>query len=200
MTYPEGKKHIFILNGHPAENSLSKHFAETYAKAAQENGHEVRITNIRDIDFDSDFGFGGYRETKPLEPDLENVLADLEWSQHLVLTTPMWWGGVPAKLKGLFDRVLLPGRTFDTRNKKGGFPAPMLSGRTARVILTSDTFDWYFKWVYGRALWTQLKHQILGFVGFKPAKLTHFAAASHPKAGHVEKWTAQVASLGRKGW
>ncbi|MEM8985517.1 MAG: NAD(P)H-dependent oxidoreductase [Pseudomonadota bacterium] len=199
MTQLEQPKRIFVLNGHPAERSLSKHLAETYAKAAAEREYEVRVMNIRDIEFDSDFGFGGYRQTKPLEPDLETLLANLEWSRHLVLVTPMWWGGVPAKLKGLFDRVLLPGRTFDTRKKKGGFPTPMLSGRTARVILTSDTFDWYFKWVYRRALWIQLKHQILGFVGFKPAMLTHFATASHPKDGLVEQWAEQVRSLGYKG-
>ena len=111
----------------------------------------------------------------------------------------MWWGGVPAKLKGLFDRALLPGRAFDTRNKKGGFPAPMLKGRTARVILTSDTYDWFFKWVYHRALWIQLKHQILGFIGFKPAKLTHFVMASHPPRGKVQQWTETIRKLGLKG-
>ena len=100
-------KRIVILNGHPAAKSLSRRLAESYAKGAREAGHEVRVIHIRDLDFDSDFGFGGYVETKPLEPDLESVLSDLEWSEHLVLLTPMWWGGVPAKLKGLFDRLLL---------------------------------------------------------------------------------------------
>ena len=192
-------KRIVILNGHPAAKSLSRSLAESYAKGARRAGYEVRLIHVRDLDFDSDFGFGGYSETKPLEPDLEAVFSDLEWSEHLVLLTPMWWGGVPAKLKGLFDRLLLPGRAFDTRNIKGGFPSPMLSGRSARVILTSDTYDWYFKWIYGRALWTQLKHQILGFVGFTPARLTHFAAASHPKYGQVDDWHAKIEKLGAQG-
>lgn len=192
-------KRILILNGHPAAKSLSRSLAQAYAKGATEAGHDARLVHIHDLDFDSDFGFGGYSETKTLEPDLEAVFGDLEWSEHLVLLTPMWWGGVPAKLKGLFDRLLLPGRAFDTRSIKGGFPSPMLSGRSARVILTSDTYDWYFKWIYGRALWTQLKHQILGFVGFKPARLTHFAAASHPKGAKVDGWLAKIEKLGAQG-
>lgn len=192
------KKRILILNGHPAASSLSRSFGEAYAEAALESGHDVRVSNIRDLNFDADFGFGGYRETKPLEPDLEQLLNDFQWSDHLVLLTPMWWGGVPAKLKGLFDRALLPGRTFDTRNKKGPFPAPMLDGRTARVILTSDTADWFFNWIYHRALWIQLKHQILGFIGFKPARLTHFVGASHPETGKVEAWLGKVRYLGRQ--
>ena len=192
-------KRILILNGHPAATSLSKQFAEIYAESARAGGFDTKLIHIRELEFDSDFGFGGYTQTKPLEPDLDQLLVDMEWSEHLVLLSPMWWGGVPAKLKGLFDRILLPGRTFDTRKKVGGFPAPMLAGRTARVILTSDTPSWYFRLFYKSALWIQLKHQILGFVGFKPAKLTHFNLASHPSETQVMDWTKTVQSLGQKG-
>ena len=104
-------KKIFVLNGHPREASLSATFAQTYADAAQGEGHEVRVMNVG---------------------DLEGVLQSIEWADHVVLTSPMWWGGLPAKLKGLIDRSFLPGRTFDT--KSGKFPKPMLKGRTARVI------------------------------------------------------------------
>jgi NAD(P)H dehydrogenase (quinone) len=124
-------KRIYILNGHPAESSLNRTLAETYAAAARDAGHEVRLTHLHGLSFDLDFGFGGYDNQKPLEVDLERVLDDIEWSQHVVLTTPMWWGGLPAKLKGLFDRAFLPGRTFNTRETDWmGMPKPMLSGRT----------------------------------------------------------------------
>ena len=66
-------KRIFILNGHPAENSLNRTLAESYAQAAQAAGHEVRVTHLHDISFDPDFGFGGYKELKPLEAELEQV-------------------------------------------------------------------------------------------------------------------------------
>lgn len=134
-------KRFFVLNGHPAQSSLSKSFAETYTKSAQTAGHKVRITHLRDLDFDIDHGFGGYDKHKSLEPDLEAFQTDVEWSQHIVLTTPMWWGGLPAKLKGLIDRTFLPEWAFDTRNLKMGMPMPLLKGRTARAIVTSDTPD-----------------------------------------------------------
>lgn len=118
-------KKILVLNGHPGENSLSRTFAETYGAAAQDNGHQVRLIHLSDLQFDHDFGQGNYHDFKPLEPVLEQVLQDIEWSDHLVLTAPMWWGGLPAKLKGLIDRTFIPGRTFDTRNtNRIGFPAP----------------------------------------------------------------------------
>ncbi|MDD9908163.1 MAG: NAD(P)H-dependent oxidoreductase [Ahrensia sp.] len=71
-------KRIFVLNGHPADASLSKTLAEHYARSAKDAVHDVRIAHLDDLQFDSDFGLGGYSETKPLEPALEIVLEDLE--------------------------------------------------------------------------------------------------------------------------
>lgn len=190
-------KRIYILNGHPAETSLNRTLAEAYGEAAREAGHEVRLTHIHDLKFDPDYGFGGYVNQKPLETGLEKVMADIEWSDHLVLTTPMWWGSLPAKLKGLFDRAFLPGRAFDTRNPSWtGLPAPLLKGRTGRVIMTSDTPGWFMQLAYKSAMIYQLKRQILGFVGIKPARVIHFSGASHPKPGAVEKWVSKVRKFG----
>ncbi len=151
---------------------------------------------MNDLTFDADYEFAGYSKAKPLEPALEQVMQDIEWSEHVVVATPMWWGGMPAKLKGLFDRVLLPGRAFDTRNTKMGLPAPLLGGRTGRVILMSDTPPWFFRLFYRNAMMVQLRGQVLGFVGIKPLKITHFTGASHPKAGSVDRWLRKVARIG----
>ena len=189
-------KKIFVLNGHPAGRSLSFQFAQAYADAARGQGHDVKLLNISALEFDPDFGASKYAEHKPLEPDLEQVMQSIEWADHVVLTTPMWWGGLPAKLKGLIDRSFLPGRTFDT--KGSGLPKPMLKGRSARVILTSDTPGWYFRLVYRSALHWQLRRQIFGFVGLTPTRITHFAQSSHPKDGQVTAWLASVAQLGTR--
>ena len=190
-------KRIYVLNGHPAESSLNRTLAESYAQAARDAGHEVRLTHLHDLQFDPDYEYGGYTNQKPLEQGLEQVLENIEWSQHMVLTTPMWWGGLPAKLKGLFDRTLLPGRTFDTRNTTWmGLPSPMLTGRTGRMIVTSDTPGLMLRWFYRNAMLRQLRDQIFGFVGIKPAKITYFSGASHPKTGTVDRWISEVRKVG----
>lgn len=186
------QKRIFVLNGHPAERSISSALVDAYAKAAELAGHEVRQLNLHDLKFDMDYGMGGYKNAKPLEPDLETVLSNIEWAEHVVVSTPMWWGGVPAKLKGLFDRAFLPGRTFDTRGK---LPKPMLKGRTSRVFLTSDTPGWYFRLIYGNALISQLKRQVLGFIGLK-TKVTTFAGASHAPQQKIDRWVEKASDYG----
>lgn len=189
---------VFIIDGHPADRSLTRTLAETYSEAARDAGHEVRITHLHDLRFDADFEHGSYSEIKPLEPPLERVLKDLEWSDHVVIAAPLWWGGLPAKLKGVFDRVLLPGRAFDTRKTNViGMPLPMLTGRTGRVLLMTDTPGWFLRFAYGNAIVRQLRRQVLGFVGIRPARVSVFSGASHPREGTVERWQKNVRRIGR---
>ncbi|PSL21357.1 NAD(P)H-dependent oxidoreductase [Shimia abyssi] len=191
------RKRVFVLNGHPAAESLTGNMAKVYADAAARAGHDVRLVNLHDLQFDPDYGFGGYVNKKPLEPALEQVMADIEWSEHVVVATPVWWGGVPAKLKGLFDRALLPGFAFDTRKTtRMGLPAPLLGGRTGRILMMSDTPGWLFRLLYRNALMVQMRGQILGFVGIKPLRISQFSGASHPKDGVVKKWSRTVARIG----
>lgn len=192
-------KRILVLNGHPGQTSLSKSVVEVYANAAARAGHDTRLHELSQMQFDADYGDGGYTNPKPLEPDLEGFLADLEWAEHIVLATPLWWGAIPAKLKGLFDRVLLPGRTFDTRNPNWiGLPRPMLTGKTARVLLTADTPSFLLRLVYSNAVQKFISRQILGFVGIKPTRFTQFAPASHAKEKQVKNWLDRVEALGAR--
>ena len=192
------QKRIIVLNGHPGASSLSRHFAETYATAATAAGATVKAHHISEMRFDPDFGQGTYSKFKPLEPQLETFLSDLEWAEHLVLTTPMWWGGLPAKLKGLFDRALIPGRTFDTKDTTWlGMPRPKLTGKTARIIMTSDTPYWFESLVYKRAVLHQTSKQIFGFVGIKPTRYSYFSGATDATDHKVQTWTDKVKQLAR---
>ncbi|KJZ21123.1 NAD(P)H-dependent oxidoreductase [Loktanella sp. S4079] len=189
---------IIVLNGHPGPTSLSRQFSEKYATTARAAGSEVRIHHLPEMTFDIDFGFADYSHDKPLEPDLEKFLIDLEWANHFVIATPMWWGGLPAKLKGLFDRAFLPGRAFDTRVTKLGMPTPMLTGKTGRVILTSDTPRWFERFVYRSAFMHQTSKQVLAFVGIKPTRYTYFSGASHASATKINGWLSQVESIAKR--
>lgn len=193
-------KRIFLLNGHPGKTSLCRSLAEAYETAARAAGHDLRVLHLADMDFDSDYGLGGYDNRKPLEPCLEEVADNLEWCAHMVLVSPLWWGGLPGKLKGLLDRALVPGRAFDTRNPNWyGMPRPLLSGRSARLIMTSDTPRWFLRMVYGSAILRQLRGQVFHFIGVKPLHVTWLAGASDPPEKQVSAWCAQAGALGKDG-
>ncbi len=189
-------KRILAINGHPGRQSLSRVLTEAYVDGAKESDHDVRVIHLHDLEFDLDHENGGYRNTKPLEPALDAFLSDMEWAEHIVMTTPMWWGGMPAKLKGLFDRAFLPGRAFNPRVIVRGAPEPLLTGKSARVIVTSDTPSWFMRLMYRNALFHQIRKQLFRFVGITPTRFTHLKLASHPKPGAVERWKDQIRWLG----
>jgi NAD(P)H dehydrogenase (quinone) len=190
-------RRILIADLHPARLSLSAALAQAYRTGAEAAGHQTRTTTLSEMDFNPDFGQSTFRAAPALEPDLETFRENLTWAEHVVLILPMWWGGLPAKAKGLFDRTLLPGYAFDPRQKRFGLPKPLLAGRTGRLILTSDTPGWAFPLLYRTALKHQIQRQILAFVGIKPMGFTHFSPVEYSTDGIRAKWLARTEALGR---
>ncbi|MBD8553332.1 NAD(P)H-dependent oxidoreductase [Rhizobium sp. CFBP 8762] len=185
---------ILILNGNPKAESLCKAIAQAYASTALEAGHEVQSIHIADLQMD--FDPPNYRATTLTEGWVKEVQAALVWSEHVVIVTPLWWGGVPAQLKHLFDRVLLPGFAFRYR-KDSVWWDRLLKGRSARVIVTADTPPLYFRWVLGWPLVRQLKRQILGFCGFDPVQFTVFGPVRNSSQETRKGWLAQTNKLAR---
>lgn len=186
-------RRVLILDGHPRAESFSGALAERYAAAARKAGAEVRLTRLSALAFDPDLHLG-HKGEQALEPDLEGFWTDLTWSNHFVLIHPLWWGGAPAKLKGLFDRVLLPGKAF--RYRKGTpVPEKLLKGRSARVILTSDTPDWYFRLGYGSAWRRQVTAQILDLCGIAPVRFTHIGPMYGIKPDKADRAVAGMDAL-----
>ncbi len=191
-------RRILIADLHPARLSLSAGLAQAYHAGAAAAGHQIRTVKLSEMTFDPDFGQTSFRAAPALEPDLQTFRDALTWAEHVVFITPMWWGGLPAKTKGLFDRILLPGYAFDPRTRNLGLPKPLLAGRTARLIMTSDTPAWAFWAIYRRALRQQIQRQILGYVGIKPMGFSHFSPVEHSTDKIRARWLAQTEALGHR--
>ncbi|MCG2839730.1 NAD(P)H-dependent oxidoreductase [Sandaracinobacter sp. RS1-74] len=184
---------VLILDGHPDEGRLVTHLLDHY-QAGLGADMEVERIAVRDLAFDPILR-QGYKVVQPWEPDLERVAAAIAACDHLVVAFPMWWGSEPAELKGLIDRVLLPGFAF-RYHRDDPFWDRLLAGRSADVLITTDTPSWYLRWAYGNPVVRRWRGQILGFCGFKPLRVARFGPVRH---GGVEKnigaWRRQVEKL-----
>ena len=85
----------------------------------------------------------GYRAEQPLEPDLVRVRAAIERADHLAWVFPTYWASPPTVVRGLVDRLLLPGWAF--RFDGHALPTGLLRGRSARVITTMDSPAWWYR-------------------------------------------------------
>ena len=65
---------IWVVDGHPVSGSFGAALAADYGAGARAAGHHVRLTGVREVQFDSNPG--------PLEPDLIFAQDCLQWCDH----------------------------------------------------------------------------------------------------------------------
>ena len=188
-------KKIFVLLGHPDSNTYSGAMADHYQAGAEDGGHEVRRINLGELNFDPIL-HEGYKEIQELEPDLITIQENITWADHIVIVYPNWWCTMPALLKGLFDRIWLPGFAFNF-NKVTKQLDKHLTGKTARVIVIAGTTS-PFKtwWLYGDFT-NEIQHGILGFAGIKAA-VSAFGPCNKVNDDCKDKWFKDLEKLGSK--
>lgn len=186
-------KEVLIINGHPNPKSYNFALADSYAKGALQSHAKLERIDIAHLDFNPNLE-QGYQSNTPMEPDLVNAIEKLKKAEHLVWIFPMWWYGYPAIMKGFIDRTFLPNIAFKFEGKP--FPKQLFKGKTARIILTSDTPQWYNRWFMKQPTIHQLKKGTLEFCGIKPVKTSYIA----PLKGSTEKfrkdWLDKIYRLG----
>jgi len=107
---------VYILLAHPDSHSFNGALADEYQKACLQKGYEVRRQNLGDMKFDPIL-WKGYEAIQALEPDLLEAQSNIRWCDKWVIFYPVWWGAVPALLKGFMDRALHPGFAFKYHEK-----------------------------------------------------------------------------------
>jgi putative NADPH-quinone reductase len=190
------KKKILLINGHPDPESYNAALSRAYLDGARSTQAEVETINISELNFDPNLRYG-YRKRTELEPDLLRAQAQILNANHLVWIYPVWWGSVPAVMKGFIDRVFLPGFAF---KKREGSPwwYKYLTGKTARLICTLDQPGWYYRWVYGRPSHRAMKQLTMQFVGVDKVKITTIGPIRNSSQVFREKWLGKVKKLGEK--
>jgi len=183
---------ITLINGHPNPESYCAALSSRYAEAAIKAGHDVRELNLHEMEFDPIL-HGGYYGKQELEPALVQAQEDITWCEHLVVVHPIWWGTMPALLKGFFDRILLPGWAFKYR-KNSPLWDRLLKGRSARIIVTSDAPALYNRFIHFNAPVRVTKKMILAFCGIKPAKVTAIGSIREMSEAKREEALSKIAN------
>jgi NAD(P)H dehydrogenase (quinone) len=109
---------ILVILGHPSSTSFCSALADTYIQSAKNADHEVRVLRLGTLAFDPVLHHG-YTDIQALEADLLGAQADILWATHLAFVLPIWWGGIPALMKGLsieFSYPASPSSTVQARH------------------------------------------------------------------------------------
>ena len=188
-------KKILVLLGNPDSDSFSGAMADHYASGAQDAGHEVVRVNIGDLQFDPIL-HKGYKEIQELEPDLIDLQDKFRWADHVVIVYPNWWCTMPAILKGLFDRMWLPGFAFNF-DKQTKRIVRHLEGKTSRVIIISGTHSPFKTWWNFGDFTNEIQHGILEFAGLS-TRVAAYGPVERVDDTQREKWFSEVERMGQK--
>lgn len=187
-------KSVFVWVAHPKAGSLCEGMADAYQAAVEHNRGESRRMNLSDMSFD--MNFEGYGENAlALEPDLSAWQDNVRWADHLLFVHPYWWGSMPTKAKGVLDRALTPGFGFNY-HRKGIRWDKLLKGKTADVIITSDTPPLLDTILYRKPARRVIKNQVLGFCGVRTKKIVQFGSVKTASPGKVDSWLERAGRMG----
>lgn len=149
-----------MLACHPRPDSYSVALREAARMALAEVGHDVRLRDLHAEGFVPVMSAEEHRRIHTPgenEVGIEREVADLRWAEALVLLYPTWWYGMPAMLKGWFDRVWVAGVAF--RIGPSAIEPMLTNIRRIAVVTTYGSplwLLWYIGWpdrkVIGRGL------------------------------------------------
>ncbi|MGL4293825.1 MAG: NAD(P)H-dependent oxidoreductase [Bacteroidales bacterium] len=99
-------KHL-IIYAHPNPDSFNHHILEATVNKLKELGESVEIRDLYQLKFNPCFDLNDIRaiEAGQVLPDVKNEQDFIRHSDKITIIAPIWWGYIPAILKGYFDRV-----------------------------------------------------------------------------------------------
>lgn len=146
---------VLWVFAHPEQRSLSGALRDAGVRWLEDAGHQVMVSDLYAMgwnpivsgeDFAHDAGerlmvgdasalaYGSGR----LSADIVEEQRKIAWADTLVFQFPLWWYGMPAMLKGWFDRIFVKGFAFGVNDPGTGqtlrYGQGKLSGKTAMVV------------------------------------------------------------------
>jgi putative NADPH-quinone reductase len=107
---------ILYIYCHPLPESFHAAIRARTLAALADAGHQVDLLDLYAEGFDpvlSEDARRHYHDTARNRAGLEPYIERLTAAEALVLQFPTWCFGLPAMLKGFFDRMIMPGVAFD---------------------------------------------------------------------------------------
>ncbi|WP_332739784.1 NAD(P)H-dependent oxidoreductase [Hydrogenophaga sp.] len=138
---------VLVIYCHPVETSYNAALHTEVLAGLRSAGHEVDDCDLYAEGFDPVLSREerlGYHEVPGNRVPVQRYVDRLLRAEAVVFCFPTWCFGMPAMLKGFFDRVLMPGVAFDISDPNNVKPSLTHIRRISAVV------------TYGRARWTAL--------------------------------------------
>ena len=147
---------VLVVYCHPVETSFHAALHREVLKNLRAAGHEVDDCDLYAEGFNPVLSREerlGYHEVPGNQLPLKPYVERLQWAEGIVFCFPTWCFGLPAMLKGYFDRLFMPGVAFDISDPANVKPMLTHIRRISAVV------------TYGRPRW------LAWYMGDPPRKI-----------------------------
>lgn len=146
---------VLWVFAHPEPRSLSGALRDAGVRWLEDAGHQVMVSDLYAMGWNpivsgEDFAHDARERlivgdasalayaSGRLSADIVEEQRKIAWADTLVFQFPLWWYGMPAILKGWFDRIFVKGFAFGVNDPGTGqtlrYGQGNLSGKTAMVV------------------------------------------------------------------
>lgn len=141
------RKKLLAILGSPHRSGTTAAMLTCAVHAAEKNGYDVTKINLyeKQICFCTGCRTCLRTGTCIQKDDIQQIASLLQECHVVILAAPVYWAGVPAPVKNLFDRSL--GVAMEETNT---FPKPRLSGKKY-MLLTACNTPFPFSWICGQS-------------------------------------------------
>ena len=147
---------VLVAYCHPVETSFHAALHQEVLKNLRAAGHEVDDCDLYAEGFNPVLSREerlGYHDVPSNQLPLAPYVERLQWAEGIVFCFPTWCFGLPAMLKGYFDRLFMPGVAFDISDPANVKPMLTHIKRISAVV------------TYGRPRWMAM------YMGDPPRKI-----------------------------
>jgi len=137
---------VLLIYCHPRQDSFCAALRDAARGALERLGHEVETRDLYAEGFRPAMSaeeHAAHLDFPRNVAGVEEHVAGLQAAQALVLVYPTWWYGMPAMLKGGFDRVWTEGVAF--RLGAGAIQPMLLNIRRIAVVTTYGSPWWLLR-------------------------------------------------------
>ncbi|MBW6398442.1 NAD(P)H-dependent oxidoreductase [Roseomonas sp. HJA6] len=139
---------VLMIQAHPRADSYSAALRDAARGALEAAGHTVELRDLYAEGFAPALSAAEHAVNMiegANEAGIEDHVAALRRAEALVLVYPTWWYGMPAMLKGWFDRIWSPGIAF--RLGEGAIEPLLTDIRRIAVVTTYGSPLWLLWWI-----------------------------------------------------
>lgn len=184
-------KHL-VIYAHPNQDSLNSHFRQIVENTLKQNGHEVIVRDLYQLDFNPILSLDDMMGQRigTVSEEVRKEQEYISWADTITFIYPIWWTGMPAIMKGYIDRVFSYGFAYryDQGIQKG-----LLTGKSAYIINSHGKSHLEYEQIgMDKALLLTSDKGVYTYCGLKIKQHFFFDRADRASGPTVSTWTTSL--------